>query len=150
VGLLIIPPVWSGGQSFWLQIQRFRVRFPALPDFLSSLVRTTEKLLEGKVVAPVYKPEFNDRGNPSRWPRGLYPQKLALTSPTSSGRSVGIVRSRTKATEFSLVGLLIEYCMRHFLGEYQRKKTPGRPRRQQERTSYPADELIINSPRKTA
>ena len=30
----------------------------------------------------------------------LYPQKLALTSPTGSGRSVGIVRSRTKATEF--------------------------------------------------
>jgi len=28
---------------------------------------------------------------------------LALTSPTGSGRSVGIVRSRTKATEFSLV-----------------------------------------------
>jgi hypothetical protein len=27
----------------------------------------------------------------------LYPQKLALTSPTSGGRSVGIVRSRTKA-----------------------------------------------------
>jgi hypothetical protein len=31
----------------------------------------------------------------------LYPQKLALTSPTGGGRSVGIVRSRTKATEFS-------------------------------------------------
>jgi len=31
----------------------------------------------------------------------LYPQKLALTSPTSGGRSVGIVRMRTKATEFS-------------------------------------------------
>ena len=30
----------------------------------------------------------------------LYPQKLALTSPTSGGRSVGIVRSLTKATEF--------------------------------------------------
>jgi len=29
----------------------------------------------------------------------LYPQKLALTSPTGGGRSVGIVRSRTKATE---------------------------------------------------
>jgi hypothetical protein len=42
------------------------------------------------------------RRDPSRWPRGtLYPQKLALTSPTSSGRSVGIVRSRTQATEFS-------------------------------------------------
>ena len=33
----------------------------------------------------------------------LYPQKLALTSPNGGGRSVGIVRSRTKATEFSLV-----------------------------------------------
>jgi phage replication-related protein YjqB (UPF0714/DUF867 family) len=31
----------------------------------------------------------------------LYPQKLALTSPTGGGRSVGMVRSRTKATEFS-------------------------------------------------
>ena len=30
----------------------------------------------------------------------LYPQKLALTSPTGGGRSVGIVRSRTKVTEF--------------------------------------------------
>jgi hypothetical protein len=29
----------------------------------------------------------------------LYPQKLALTSPTSGGHSVGIVRSRTKGTE---------------------------------------------------
>ena len=36
----------------------------------------------------------------------LYPQKLALTSPTGGGRSVGIVRSRTKATEFSLVLVL--------------------------------------------
>jgi hypothetical protein len=33
----------------------------------------------------------------------LYPQKLALTLPTGGGRSVGIFRSRTKATEFSLV-----------------------------------------------
>jgi len=33
----------------------------------------------------------------------LDPQKLALTSPTGGGRSVVIVRVRTKATEFSLV-----------------------------------------------
>jgi hypothetical protein len=33
----------------------------------------------------------------------LYPQKLALTSLTGGGRCVGIVRSRTKATEFSLL-----------------------------------------------
>jgi len=31
----------------------------------------------------------------------LYLQKLALPSPTGGGRSVGVVRSRTKATEFS-------------------------------------------------
>jgi hypothetical protein len=30
------PPLWSSGQSFWLQIQRSWVRFPALPDFLRS------------------------------------------------------------------------------------------------------------------
>jgi hypothetical protein len=42
------------------------------------------------------------RKDPSRWPRGtLYPQKLALPSLTSSGRSVGIVRSLTQATERS-------------------------------------------------
>jgi hypothetical protein len=28
------PPLWSTGQSSWLQIQRSWVRFPALPDFL--------------------------------------------------------------------------------------------------------------------
>ena len=33
--LLRGPPLWSGGQSFWLQIQRSWVRFLALPDFLS-------------------------------------------------------------------------------------------------------------------
>jgi hypothetical protein len=31
-----VPPLWSSGQSFWLQIQRSQVRFPALPDFLRS------------------------------------------------------------------------------------------------------------------
>jgi hypothetical protein len=41
------------------------------------------------------------RRNPLRLPRGpFYLQKLALTSPTSGSRLVGIVRSRTQATEF--------------------------------------------------
>jgi hypothetical protein len=44
---------------------------------------------------------FNGRGDPLRWPCDiLCPQKLAPTSPTSGGLSVGIVRLRTKATEF--------------------------------------------------
>jgi hypothetical protein len=39
--------------------------------------------------------------NSSSWPRGkLYPQKSALTTPTSGGRSVGLVRSLTQATAF--------------------------------------------------
>jgi hypothetical protein len=52
----------------------------------------------------------------SRWPRGaLYPQKLALTS--NGGRSVGIVHSRTQATEFSFFSLVptavisFQFCM---------------------------------------
>jgi hypothetical protein len=62
-----------------------------------SLVRTIEELLE-------WKRNGSGRGNSLRWPRNtLYTQRLALTSPTSGGHSVGIVRLRTKATEFSLV-----------------------------------------------
>ena len=55
----------------------------------------------------------------------LYPQKLALTLPTGGGRSVGIVRSRTKATEFSfsLVSLMAlrklpPFCRVIFILEY--------------------------------
>jgi hypothetical protein len=47
--------------------------------------------------------ENRDYGSrdPSRRPRGtLHPQKYALISLTSGGRSVGIFRSRTQATEF--------------------------------------------------
>jgi hypothetical protein len=48
------------------------------------------------------KPTEYGRRDPSRWPRGtLYPHKLAITSPKSGGRSVGIVRSRTQTMEFS-------------------------------------------------
>jgi hypothetical protein len=47
------------------------------------------------------------RRDSSRCPRGtLYPQNLALTSATSVGRSVGIIRSRTQATEFVFVWYL--------------------------------------------
>jgi hypothetical protein len=44
------------------------------------------------------------RRDPSRWSRGtLFSQKLALTSPITGGRSVGIVRSRTEATDVSFL-----------------------------------------------
>jgi hypothetical protein len=62
--------------------------------------------LNGKVAAPGLENRDYGRGDPLRWPRDtLYPQKLALTSPTSGGRSVGIVRLRTKAMQFSFIGL---------------------------------------------
>jgi hypothetical protein len=83
-----------------------------------SLVRTTDELLEGRVAPPVQKTEINDLGNLLRWPRDtLYPLKLALTSPTSGGRSVGIVRSRTKAKEYSLITLFrnVQNAVEHLL-----------------------------------
>jgi hypothetical protein len=60
-----------------------------------SLVGTIEELLWRKRCGSgVESREYGPR-DPSRWPRGtLYPQKLALASPTNSGRSVSIVRSR--------------------------------------------------------
>jgi hypothetical protein len=52
------------------------------------------------------------RMDPLRWPSDtLYPQKLALTSPTSGGRSVGIVRSRTKAMELVEVKSVGQYVL---------------------------------------
>jgi hypothetical protein len=57
---LSVMPLWSSGQSSWLEIRR-RVRFPALPEKKVvglewgslSLVSTTEELLDRKVAAPV-------------------------------------------------------------------------------------------------
>ena len=109
------PPLWSSGQSFWLQIQRSRVRSPALPDFLSRIGSGTGSTQPREVKLRSY---LNKKSSGTRFRKQrltavgircanhvtpLYPQKLALTSPTGGGRSVDIVRSRTKATEFSLV-----------------------------------------------
>jgi hypothetical protein len=104
-------PLWSSGQSFWLQIQKSWVRFPALPDFLRSSGAgngSTQPREDNwgatwkkKVAAPVYETRLTtvgircaDHATPSI-------RKIGTTSPTSGGRLVGIVRSRTKATEFS-------------------------------------------------
>jgi hypothetical protein len=64
-------------------------------------VRTTEELLGRNSSGFGLENREYVRGGPLRWPRNnLYPQKLALTSPTSGGRSVGRVLLLTKATEF--------------------------------------------------
>jgi hypothetical protein len=72
--------------------------------------------------------EINGRGNSLLLPRNtLYPQKLALTS---GGRSVGIVRLRTKATEFffivkikkNIICFVFHFlsCIRHDVSTYSK------------------------------
>jgi hypothetical protein len=59
------------------------------------------------------------RRDPSRWPRGtLYPHKLAINSPTSGSRSVGIVRSRNQTTEFFFIIIVGCWVFLH-LGLYE-------------------------------
>jgi hypothetical protein len=94
---------------------KFRVRFPVLPDFLRSSGSGTgstqpleynwiEELLGRKNRGSGLESREYSRRYPSRRPRvTLHPQKLALTSATSDGRSVVIVRSRTQATEFFFI-----------------------------------------------
>jgi hypothetical protein len=106
------PPLWSSGQSSWLQIWRpgfdsrhYKIFWKkktvvGLERGPLSLVNTTEELLGRKSSGSCLENREYGRRNPSPWPRGtLYPHKLAITSPTSGGRSVGIVRSRTQIME---------------------------------------------------
>jgi hypothetical protein len=87
-----------------------QLRFPALPEKKVvglkrgplSLVSTTEELLDRKVAAPVYKTENTAVG--IRHADHVVPsirKTLAITSPTSGSRTIGIVRSRTETMEFS-------------------------------------------------
>jgi hypothetical protein len=69
-----------------------------------SLVSTIEELLGTESSGSGVENRQYGRKDPSRCPRGTScPQKLALTSPRSGGRSVGIVRSWIQATELSPV-----------------------------------------------
>jgi hypothetical protein len=69
-----------------------------------SLVSTTEQLLQRKSSGSGL--EIREYGLRDQSRDTLYPQKLALASPTRDGLSVGIVRSRTKATEFVLFAFI--------------------------------------------
>jgi hypothetical protein len=72
-----------------------------------SLVSTTKELLGRNSSGSGLENWEHGRGDPLRWPGDtLYQQKLALTSPKLGGRSVGIVRLRTKATE-----LVFFFCL---------------------------------------
>jgi hypothetical protein len=93
------PPLWSSGQSSWLQIQSSGFDSQLYHIFSEvvglewgplSLVSTIEELLGRKCSGSGLESREYCRRDSSRWPRGtLYPQNLALTSVTSGGRSVG-------------------------------------------------------------
>jgi hypothetical protein len=76
-----------------------------------SLVSTTEELLGRKNSGSGLESREYESRDPSRQANDTHSirKTLALASPTSRGRSVGIVRSRTKATEFSAVILYTVY-----------------------------------------
>jgi hypothetical protein len=103
------PPLWSSDQSSWLQIQMsgFDSRHNQVFWVVSlergplSLVSTIEELLERESsCSGLENREYGRRGSAAFSTRHpFFPQKLALTSPTSGGCSVCIVRSRTQAKE---------------------------------------------------
>jgi hypothetical protein len=104
------PPVWSSCQGSWLQILRSGFdsrRYQIFSEVVGlergplSLVSTIEELLGRKRRGSGLQSQEYGLRDVLLWPRGtLYSQTLALISPTSGCRSVGIVCSRTKATEF--------------------------------------------------
>jgi hypothetical protein len=80
-----------------------------------SLVRITEELLGRNSSGSGLENQDYGRGDPLRWPRDtLYQLKLALTSPTSCGHSVGIGRLRTKTTEFFFIWIINAVDAIHF------------------------------------
>jgi hypothetical protein len=99
-------PLWSSCQSSWLQksgsvSRRYQIFWEVvgLEQGPLSLVSTTEELL-GRKSSSSENTAVGIRHADHVAP--LYPQKLALTSPTSGCRSVGIDRSQTQAMEFVL------------------------------------------------
>jgi hypothetical protein len=114
------PPLLSSGRSSWLQIRRPGFdcqRYQIIQEVVGlergplSLVSTAEELLERKSSGCGLENREYGRRDPSRCPHGTpYPQTLAITLPTSGGRSVGVVRSRTQAMEFSFFFAFCLHC----------------------------------------
>jgi hypothetical protein len=116
-----------------------------IPEFAGSVPGTTRKKSSGSGTGSTQPRDYNwkatwqkssgsclenreyGRRDPSRRPRGiLYPQKLAITSPTSGGRSVGIVRSRTRTMEFFYSRIRIQRLEESYKNLKKSQNTPAR------------------------
>jgi hypothetical protein len=76
-----------------------------------SLVSAIEELLGRNSSSSGLESRYGPR-DLLRLPRGtLYPQKLTPASPTSGGRPVRIVSSRTQATEFIYFSLVACFAL---------------------------------------
>jgi hypothetical protein len=98
-GLVVrVPGYRSRGSGFYSGSYQIFWEVVSLERDPLSLVSTIEELLGTNSNRSGLETREYGRGDPLRWPRDtLYPQKLALTSPTCGGRSVGIVRLRNIA-----------------------------------------------------
>jgi hypothetical protein len=84
-----------------VRVPGYRSRGPGLERRPLSLVNAIEELLGRESSGSGLENRECGRTDPLRWPRNtLYPQINWHSSPTGGGRSVGILRSRTKATEY--------------------------------------------------
>jgi hypothetical protein len=125
--VLFRPPLWS---EFLATDPEARFLFPALPDFLRNnesgsgplrLVSTIEELIGRKCSGSGLENQEYGRRYTLRWSRGyLFPQKWALSSPTSGDRSVCIARSRTQAREFSFLCTVSDCFNKWFYRIYYR------------------------------
>jgi hypothetical protein len=92
-----------------------------------SIVSTIEELAERKSSGSgLENRDYGRRGYATLTTRHPFiRKKLSLTSPTGGGRSVGIVRSRTQATEFYIINYDPKQGILIIQSEWAKQQTPS-------------------------
>jgi hypothetical protein len=107
-----------------------------------SLESTIEELFGRKIRGSGLENREYGRRDPSRLPLGtLYTQNLALISPTSGGRLVGIVRSLTQATKCLLCSV---FKKEFYIGIQKLLCGVTKTFILKRRTNYPSFKTLLN------